>query len=119
MSPRFLGQLRTICEQQESLLFKDNVSARLEGLKREAGHGMGRRVLENVVRLSKQEEVNVLTAVKAIERACIERLARTNWQMEEHTLRKSTVSRATGSNSGTPPARATCAASEYALELRI
>ena len=31
----------------------------------------------------------------------------------------STVSRATGRIRGTPPARATCAASEYALELRI
>ena len=93
MSPRFLGQLRNICEQQETLLFKDNIPARLEALKQEAGNGMGRRVLENVVRLSKQEEVNVITAVKAIERACVERLARTNWQMEEHTLRKSTVTR--------------------------
>lgn len=94
MSPRFLGQLRNICEEQPSLLFKDNIPARLEALKQEAGSGMGRRVLENVIRLSKQEEVNVFTAVKAIERACVERLGRTSWQMEEHTLRKSTVTRA-------------------------
>ncbi len=35
MSPRFLGQLRNICEQQETLLFKDNIPARLEAFEAE------------------------------------------------------------------------------------
>lgn len=91
---RFIDSLRGICEQQESLLFKDDIRAQLEALRPAAGSGMARHVLENVVRLSKQEEVTVITAMKAIERACTDRLAKSNRQMEEHTLRKSTVSRA-------------------------
>ena len=35
-----------------------------------------------------------MTAVKAIERAVAERMAKSNRQIEEHTLRKTTVSRA-------------------------
>lgn len=94
MTPRFIDRLRSICEQQENLLFKDNIPSRMEALRPDAGSGIGRHVLENVVRLSKQEEVNVITLVKAIERACVDRLAKNNRQMEEHTLRKSTLSRA-------------------------
>jgi hypothetical protein len=95
MSPRFIERLRGLCEQRQPLLFRDDVWARLEALRQEAGTGMGRRVLENVMRLSKQEEVTVITAVKAIERAAAERLSKSNRQIEEHTLRKATVSRAT------------------------
>ena len=93
MSPRFIDILRVLCEQQQPLLFKDDVSARLETLRQEAGTGMGRRVLEDVMRRSKQEEVTVITAVKAVERAASERLAKSNRQIEEHTLRKATLSR--------------------------
>jgi len=94
MSPRFIDRLRDLCERQETLLIKDNIPAQVEALRKEAGEGMVRRVLDNVVRLSTQEEVTVKTAVKAIERAIVERLAKSNRQMEEHTLRKSTASRA-------------------------
>lgn len=94
MSPRFIDRLRGVCEQQEALLFKDDIPAQMDALRREAGNGIGRRVLENVVRLSKQEEVNVLTAVKAVERAIAERLAKANRQIEEHTLRESSTARA-------------------------
>lgn len=94
MTPRFIDSLRGLCEQQETLLIKDDMPARLEALRPEAGSGIGRQALENVIWLSKQEEVNVITAAKAIERAFVDRLAKNNRQMEEHTLRKSTVSRA-------------------------
>ncbi len=94
MTPRFIDGLRGLCERQETLLIKDDMQVQLEALRQEAGAGMGRRVLDNVARLSQQEEVNVMTAVKAIERAVAERMARSNRQIEEHTLRKSTVSRA-------------------------
>jgi hypothetical protein len=93
ITPRFIDSLRGICEQQETLLFKDDIQAQLEALQPEAGTGMGRHVLENVVRLSKQEEVSVFTAAKAIELTFVDRLAKSNRQMEEHTLRKSTASR--------------------------
>jgi hypothetical protein len=94
MSPRFIDNLRKICERQEGLLFKDDSRAQLENLRRDAGTGMGRHALENVIRLSKQEELQVITAVKAIESTLTDRLAKNNRQMEEHTLRKSTVARA-------------------------
>jgi hypothetical protein len=95
MSPRFIDSLRVLCGQQQPLLFKEDVSARLEALRPEAGTGMGRRVLEDVMRRSKQEEVTVVTAVKAVERAAAERLAKSNRQIEEHTLRKATTPRTT------------------------
>jgi hypothetical protein len=95
MSSRFIESLCVLCEQQQPLLFRDAVSARLEALRQEAGTGMGRRVLEDVIRRSKQEEVTVITAVKAVERAAAERLAKSNRQIEEHTLRKASVSRTT------------------------
>ena len=93
MSPRLIDGLLKICERQEGLLFKDVGATDLEALRRDAGTGMGRHVLDNVVRLSKQETLNVLTAAKAIESAFTDRLAKNNRQMEEHTLRKSTASR--------------------------
>ena len=95
MSPHFIDSLRVLCEQQQPLLFRDALSARLEALRQEAGTGMGRRVLEDVMRVSKQEPVSVRTVVNAIERAAAERLAKSNRRVEEHTLRKVTVSRAT------------------------
>jgi hypothetical protein len=94
MSPRFIDGLRKICERQEGLLFKDDSRAQLENLRKDAGSGMARHALDNVIRLSKQEELQVITAVKAIESALTDKLAKNNRQMEEHTLRKSTVARA-------------------------
>lgn len=91
--PSFINGLRDLCEKQESHLFKDNVPEQVEALGRDAGNGLGRRVFENVVHLSKQEELNVFTAVKALERAIAERAAKSNRQIEEHTLRNSSVSR--------------------------
>jgi len=93
MNPRFIEGLRGLCQQQETLLFI-NLSDRMEGLHQEAGNGIGRRVLEHFERLVGQERVTVETAVKAIECAGAERIAKSNRQIEEHTLRKVTASRA-------------------------
>src|ERR1041384_2018530 len=94
MTPRFIESLRRLCERQESLLFRHHIPSRLEGLRQEAGNGMGSRVLDHLVRLSKQGEVTTSTAVKATERAVVERIAKSNRQIEEHILRKATGSRA-------------------------
>jgi hypothetical protein len=93
MSPRFLEGLRGLCEHDETHLFM-NLSEQVQDLHREAGSGMGRRVLEHFERLAVNERITVDTAVKAIECAGAERLAKSNRQIEEHTLRKVTVSRA-------------------------
>lgn len=96
MSPRFIEHVRRLCEEQETLLIKDDAKPQFEALREDAGNGIGRRVLENVVRLSREEELSVLTLVKATEAAILERAAKSNRQIEEHTLRKSTVARANG-----------------------
>jgi hypothetical protein len=92
ISPRLIDGLRKIAERQEGLLFKDLGAADLEALRSEAGTGMGRHALDNVIRLSKQEQLNVFTLAKAFDSTFIDRLAKNNRQMEEHTLRKTTVS---------------------------
>jgi len=93
-TPGFFDGLRGICEEQETLLIKDNVRERFEALRPEAGTGIGRRILDNVIRLSEQDEVTVKTAIVAIERACIERIAKSSRQMEEHAQRETSISRA-------------------------
>lgn len=93
-TPGFFSGLRGICEEQESLLIKDNVRERLEALRPEAGTGIGRRVLDNVIRLSEQDELSVKTAIAAIERAGMERIAKNARSMEEHAQRETSVSRA-------------------------
>lgn len=93
-TPAFFDGLRGICEEQESLLIKDNVRQRFEALRPEAGTGIGGRILDNVIRLSEQGEVSVKTAIHAIERACVERIAKSSRQMEEHAQRETSISRA-------------------------
>jgi hypothetical protein len=91
--PGFFDSLRSICEEQENLLIKDNVRERFEALRQEAGTGIGRRVLDNVIRLSEQDEVTVKTAIVAIERAGTERIAKSGRQMEEHAQRETSAYR--------------------------
>jgi len=50
MSPEFLSGIRRVVE--EPSLFKDDVAARLEALRPQAGSGIGRAVLDNVGLLS-------------------------------------------------------------------
>jgi hypothetical protein len=115
MSPRFVEVLRGLCEQQETLLF--NLSDRVEGLRPEAGTGIGRRVLEHFERFAAKESVTVNTAVKAIECAGAERLAKSNRQIEEHTLRKVNVSRANDVRSRLEQATATTTLTSLARQV--
>jgi hypothetical protein len=93
-TPAFFVGLRRICEEQEGLLIKENVRQRLEVLRPEAGTGIGRRMLDNVIRLSEEEEVSVKTAIQGIERALLERVAKNSRQIEEHAQRETSVTRA-------------------------
>jgi hypothetical protein len=94
MSPGFIQGLRGLCEHDKTLLFMHNVSEGVQELRPEAGNGIGRRVLEHFERFAARGPVTVSTAVKAIECAGAERIAKSNRQIEEHTLREVTVSRA-------------------------
>src|SRR5258706_114140 len=91
MSPRFIEALR--CLHHDTLPLISDLSERVEDLRREAGNGIGRRVVEHIERFAAKEGVTLNTAVNAIECASAERLAKSNRQIEEHTLRNGTVSR--------------------------
>jgi hypothetical protein len=94
MSSGFIEQIRGVCEEQESLLIKDDIRARMEALRPEAGTGIGRRLIENVVRISSADAADVIALAKAMTAALAERAARCNRQVEEHYLRQSSASRA-------------------------
>lgn len=93
-TPAFFAGLRHIFEEQEGLLIKDNVRQRLEALRPEAGTGIGRRILDNAIRLSEEAEASVKSLVQSVERALRERAAKSCRQMEEHAQRETSVSRA-------------------------
>jgi hypothetical protein len=118
MSPRFVESLRSLCEHHETTLPHINdLSERVENLRREAGNGMGRRVLEHVERFAAKEGVTINTAVNAIECAGAERLAKSNRQIEEHTLRNGNVPRANDVRSRLEQATATTALTSLARQV--
>jgi hypothetical protein len=94
MSPQFLDSLCTVCRNQEDSLFKDQIEPQLEALRRSAGSGIGRVVLDDVIRLSASGEQGQDIAVKAMTNAFTDRAARGARQVEEHYLREATAPRA-------------------------
>jgi hypothetical protein len=94
MSSEFVDHIRRVFEEQEALLIRDDVKARVEGLRREAGCGIGQKLLENVAQISAGDAPGVLELLKAMTAALADRAARCSRQAEEHYLRKSTASRA-------------------------
>lgn len=94
MSPGFIDGIRGVFEEQESLLIKCDVRARVEALRSEAGTGIGRRLIENVARISSADAPDMIALVNAMTAALAERTARCSRQVEEHYLRKSSASRA-------------------------
>jgi hypothetical protein len=94
VTPEFIDKVRGVFEEQEALLIKDDIRARVEALRPEAGAGIGRRLIENVVRISSAEAADLSSLVKAMVAALAERAARCNRQVEEHYLRESSASRA-------------------------
>lgn len=94
ISPAFVDRVRGVFEEQATLLFKVDVRERVEALGPEAGIGLERRFLENVVRMSSADTADLNALLKAMTAALAERVARCNRQVEEHYLRKSTASRA-------------------------
>ena len=94
MSSEFIDGIRSVFEEQETLLIKDDVGARVEALRREAGCGIGQKFFENVVQISAGDAPGILDLVHAMTAALEDRAARCSRQAEEHYLRKSTASRA-------------------------
>lgn len=94
MSGEFIDGIRRVFEEQEELLIKDDVVAQVEALRREAGCGIGRTLLNNVTQISAGNAVGVLDLINAMTAALADRAARCGRQAEEHYLRESTASRA-------------------------
>jgi len=92
--PGLIDRVRGIVEEQESLLIKDNVGDRIAALRAEAGHGIGQRFIDNVVRIAAKDIPETVDLVEAMTAALAERATRGSWQVEEHYLRASTASRA-------------------------
>lgn len=117
MSPGFIDSIREVFEEQGTLLIKDDIRARLEAIRPEAGTGIGRRLIENVARVSNADAADVLALVKAMTAALAERAARCNRQVEEHYLRKSSATRA--NNVRTRLEQATASAALDALARQV
>jgi hypothetical protein len=94
LSPAFLEALHDLHRDQESSLFKTDMTSQLEALRGIAGAGFDARVLDYAIRRSVNGETNLDAAQKAVADALTDRAARGARQIEEHYCRKSTVPRA-------------------------
>jgi hypothetical protein len=94
ITQQFVHALYKMFQEQEITLFKDQLGAQLEALRRIAGHGLGRVALEHAILISAQGETGLDALVKAIANALRDRAARGARQIEEHYCRQSTSPRA-------------------------
>jgi hypothetical protein len=89
----FLYDLCRACDQEGSL-FKSDVRPSLEVLRRDAGSGMERLVLDHAMQVASNGNTGLDIAEKAMTQALKDRGTRGTRQVEEHYLRKSTERRA-------------------------
>jgi len=94
ISPEFFGSLRKICGDQETLLFKHDVTPSLEGLRNAAGAGLARAVLNYALQQAARGDSAKDIPESALKDALIDRAARGARQVEEHYCRESTTPRA-------------------------
>jgi hypothetical protein len=92
MTPGFLAGVRQILE--EPSLFGNDLAARLEPLRSEAGCGIGRVLLDNVALLSAADANAFEIAQEALKAALEDRASRGARQVEEHYFRESSNPRA-------------------------
>ena len=94
MPPEFVESFKSVCEDQASSLFKDGLAAKLEGLRKDAGPGLGRTALDFAIKAASNGSSEASLPEKAMKDALIDRAVRGMWQVEEHYIRKSTAARA-------------------------
>ena len=94
MDSEFIDGIRAVFQEQEMSLFKDDVRPQLEALRRDAGCGIGRVFLDNVIQLSPGGTAKLDALAGAMTAALIDRATRGARQVEEHYYRKSTAPRA-------------------------
>lgn len=94
MDSGFLDDICAVFHAQENSLFKEDVRPQLEQLRQDAGCGIGRVFLDNVIQLSASAAAELDVLACAMTDALIDHAARGARQVEEHYLRKSTTPRA-------------------------
>jgi hypothetical protein len=94
MRRAFLDDLCRACSDQEGSLFKSDVRPSLEALRRDAGSGMERLVLDHAMQVASNGNTGLDIAEKGMTQALKDRGTRGTRQVEEHYLRKSTEWRA-------------------------
>jgi len=94
LSAELIDGIRSVFDDQDSSLFKDDPKPRLEALRDVAGCGIGATLLNNVIELSSAGTTELNDFAKAMTAALEDRAARSARQIEEHYYRKSTTPRA-------------------------
>ncbi len=94
MSAEFIGNIRTVFDEQDASLFKADLRPKIEALRRDAGCGVGRVVMDNLCQISANKVVDLDCLVKAMTYALADHAARGARQVEEHYCRESTEPRA-------------------------
>jgi len=94
ISPEFVGSLRRVCADQETLLFKTDVAPSLEALRNAAGAGLARAVLNYALQQAARGNGPEDIPESALKDALMDRAARGARQVEEHYCRESTTPRA-------------------------
>jgi hypothetical protein len=94
MSPGFINSVGAVLRELDNCLFNYEIGSQLEALRSEAGGGIGRTFLDNVVQISANEAAGLEPVVKAMTDALFDHAARAARQVEEHYYRESTMPRA-------------------------
>lgn len=89
-----IEDVRTIFEEQQGVLFKTDVRPHLAALMDQAGCGVGRLWLENIVQLSPSGAAELDVLATAFTEALIERAAKGARSVEEHFYRNTSAPRA-------------------------
>lgn len=94
IAPGFLDIAWRIFSDPEPMLFASKISEHVEALRRQAGAGIGRLVLEQAILVAERGKTGKEGLIEAVTNALADRAAKGQRQIEEHYCRKSTNPRA-------------------------
>jgi len=94
IAPGFLDTAWHIFSDAEPSLFVTKISGQLESLRRQAGNGIGRSVLDQAILGAERGKMGREGFVEAVKNAIGDRAAKAIRQVEEHYCRESTSPRA-------------------------
>ena len=94
VSRSFLDGFHDICSDPQTALFKRDLGPPLEALRRTAGPGMERLIVDHAIHAAAKGDTSPEIAEKAVANALRDRGGRNGRSVEEHYFRKSTERRA-------------------------